>query len=75
MTSAKLFRNGQSQAVRLPREFAMPGREVFVRRVGNAVLLVPMDDPWTAFEVAMANFSDDFMTERVQPPLEQREAL
>ncbi len=75
MTSAKLFRNGQSQAVRLPREFALPGREVFVRRVGNAVLLVPMDDPWTAFEAALGAFSDDFMTERVQPAVEQRESL
>lgn len=75
MTSAKLFRNGQSQAVRLPREFALPGREVFVRRVGNAVLLVPMDDPWTAFEAALAQFSEDFMAERAQPDVEERESL
>lgn len=75
MPSAKLFRNGQSQAVRLPREFAMPGREVFVRRVGNAVLLVPMDDPWTGFEAALGEFSDDFMTERVQPAVEDRESF
>jgi len=73
MPSAKLFRNGQSQAVRLPREFALPGREVFVRRVGNAVLLVPKDDPWTGFAAALAEFSDDFMDERVQPPLDRRE--
>jgi len=75
MTSAKLFRNGQSQAVRLPREFALPGREVFVRHVGNAVLLVPTDDPWTGFEASLAQFSDDFMTERVQPAVEERESL
>ena len=75
MTSAKLFRNGQSQAVRLPRDFALPGREVYVRRIGNAVLLVPMDDPWTAFEAALGDFSDDFMTDRIQPAVEQRESL
>ena len=75
MTSAKLFRNGQSQAVRLPREFAMPGREVFVRRVGNAVLLVPSADPWTGFEAALSAFSDDFMTERTQPALDERESF
>jgi antitoxin VapB len=75
MTSAKLFRNGQSQAVRLPREFALPGREVFVRRVGNAVLLVPMEDPWTAFEAALHQFSADFLSERVQPVADDRESF
>ncbi len=75
MAHAKLFRNGQSQAVRLPKEYALPGREVFVRRVGNAVLLVPIADPWTGFEQSLSGFSADFMEERVQPPLEQREAF
>ncbi|MDP2315633.1 MAG: type II toxin-antitoxin system VapB family antitoxin [Pseudomonadota bacterium] len=75
MTSAKLFRNGQSQAVRLPREFALPGREVFVRRVGNAVLLVPTEDPWAGFEAALDQFSDDFMSERAQPAADMRETF
>ncbi len=75
MTSAKLFRNGQSQPVRLPREFALPGREVFVRRVGNAVLLVPMEDPWAGFEAALDQFSDDFMSERSQPVADERESF
>lgn len=75
MTSAKLFRNGQSQAVRLPKEFALPGREVFVRHVGNAVLLVPTGDPWSGFAAALGQFTDDFMVERVQPAVEARETL
>ena len=73
MTSAKLFRNGQSQAVRLPKEFALPGREVFVRRVGNAVLLIPSADPWSGVEAALAQFSDDFMNDRPQPVVDVRE--
>lgn len=75
MSRAKLFRNGQSQAVRLPKEFALPGQEVFVRRVGRAVLLVPTADPWTAFEEALGRFTADFMTERVQPPVDMRESF
>ena len=75
MTRAKLFRNGQSQAVRLPKEFAFPGKEVFVRHVGNAVLLIPTADPWTGFEAALGQFTDDFMPERLKPPLEIRESL
>jgi len=73
MTTAKLFRNGQSQAVRLPREFAFPGHEVFIRRVGRSVLLVPKDDPWGAVEAALELFSSDFFDERVQPKLDERE--
>lgn len=75
MTTAKLFKNGQSQAVRLPREFAFSGKEVYVRRVGTAVLLVPMEDPWSALEASLNMFSDDFMEERVQPPQDVRENL
>jgi antitoxin VapB len=41
--TAKVFMHGRSQAVRLPKEFRLPGKEVRVRRVGNAVLLEPMD--------------------------------
>ena len=41
-TTAKLFMHGRSQAVRLPKEFRLPGKEVRVRRVGNAVLLEPL---------------------------------
>jgi antitoxin VapB len=40
--TAKLFMHGRSQAVRLPKEFRMPGTEVRVRRVGNGVMLEPM---------------------------------
>ncbi|MSP72016.1 MAG: antitoxin [Myxococcales bacterium] len=74
-TRAKLFRNGQSQAVRLPKAFAFTGQEVFVRRVGDAVLLVPCADPWTGFEAALGQFSDDFMRERVQPADDVRESF
>jgi len=41
-TTAKLFMHGRSQAVRLPKEFRLPGKEVRVRRIGRAVLLEPI---------------------------------
>ncbi len=76
MTVAKLFMNGRSQAVRLPREFALPGREVFIRRVGRNILLVPKDDPWGSFEAALDLFTGDmFSDDRTQPPPDQRDAL
>lgn len=75
MNTAKLFKNGQSQAVRLPREFAMPGKEVFIRRIGRNVLLVPKDDPWDSLITSLEQFSDDFMSPRVQPDADVREAF
>ncbi|MGL4649425.1 MAG: antitoxin, partial [Caldilineaceae bacterium] len=45
-TMARLFQNGQSQAVRLPREFRFEGDRVHVRRVGQAVVLLPWREPW-----------------------------
>jgi antitoxin VapB len=45
---AKIFMHGRSQAVRLPKEFRLPGKEVSVRRIGRAVLLEPVErDPET----------------------------
>ena len=48
MKTAKLFQNGQSQAVRLPKEFRFNGDQVYVQRMGNAVVLLPFDAPWQA---------------------------
>jgi antitoxin VapB len=69
MTTAKLFMNGRSQAVRLPREFRFPGDQVRVRRFGLGVLLEPAEiDVDTWFE-ALDRFEEPFMPEgRAQPP-------
>jgi antitoxin VapB len=75
MKTAKLFQNGRSQAVRLPKEFRMPGHEVYVKKVGNAVVLLPTGDPWDAFESSLGQFPDDFLDERAQPELQRREDL
>ncbi|MFZ2955856.1 MAG: type II toxin-antitoxin system VapB family antitoxin [Candidatus Ozemobacteraceae bacterium] len=72
MKSAKLFMNGQSQAVRLPREFRFGGKEVFVKKVGNAVILLPKDNSWDALINSLSKFSDDFMQEREQGDFQER---
>lgn len=46
MTTAKLFMNGRSQAVRLPKEFRLPGKEVRIHREGHRIVLEPVDDAW-----------------------------
>jgi antitoxin VapB len=75
MQQAKLFQNGQSQAVRLPKEFRFEGDRVAIKRVGKAVVLFPYNERWDTLFDAIFQFSPDFMTERKQLPLELREEL
>lgn len=67
MKEAKLFQNGQSQAVRLPKEFRFDeNTAVYINKVGDSVVLTPKDNPWQSLVDACAMFSDDFMDEREQ---------
>ena len=70
-----MFRNGRSQAVRLPKEFRLPGSEVYICRRGNALLLIPVEESWDTLIESTNHFTDDFMHERDQPPLEDRREL
>ena len=68
-TTAKLFRNGRSQAVRLPKEFRFEGGEVRIRRVGNGVLLEPMKTDVRAWLRAIDELrGEPFMPEGRQQP-------
>ncbi|HLQ27084.1 MAG TPA: type II toxin-antitoxin system VapB family antitoxin [Acidiferrobacterales bacterium] len=71
MDTAKLFQNGQSQAVRLPKEYRFEGNEVVIKKIGNAVVLLPLDNPWQVMEEGLKQFSDDFMSDRHQPKEQQ----
>jgi antitoxin VapB len=60
MKTARLFPNGQSQAVRLPKEFRFEGDHVYVQRVGNGVVLLPAQAPWRTLFASLAEFTPDF---------------
>ena len=49
MDTAKLFQNGKSQAVRLPKEYRFSGNEVSIKKIGEVVLLYPTGDKWERF--------------------------
>jgi antitoxin VapB len=70
MKTAKLFKNGRSQAVRLPKQFKFQGSEVYIKRIGRIVILIPKDEPWESFTESLGEFSEDFMSHREQPRLE-----
>jgi len=74
MQTAKLFENGRSQAVRLPKEYRFKGNNVFIQKIGEAVILVPTDKDWEVFLHGLNNFSEDFMSgERTQGHDQKRE--
>ncbi len=71
METAKLFQNGKSQAVRLPKKYRFPGDKVIIKRMGDAVVLLPYQDSWKTLFESLEQFSDDFMSEDRQQPEEQ----
>ncbi len=75
MKTAKIFQNGQSQAVRLPKEFRFDDSEVFIKKSGNVVHLIPRSDSWNSLFDSLKKFSRDFMSERIQPDLDKRDSF
>ncbi len=75
MKTARIFFNGQSQAVRLPKEFRFDGEEVFIKKVGDATVLFPTNNPWGSLIKSLKHFSSDFMETRDQPDQQDREDL
>ena len=64
MDTAKLFMSGNSQAVRLPKSYRFSGDEVVIKRLGNAVVLLPKEDPWQVMFDALQEFPEDLQIER-----------
>lgn len=75
MDSAKLFQNGKSQAVRLPKAYRFQGTKVYIKKVGNAVVLIPEQDSWQSLAHSLALFSEDFMAQREQPEQSREQAF
>lgn len=75
MDVAKIFENGRSQAVRLPKEYRFKDSEVFVKRINDIVLLIPKDSAWKTLETSLKYFSDDFLSDRKQPKIQKRDEL
>jgi antitoxin VapB len=73
MLSSKVFTSGNSQAIQLPREYQVEDKELYINKIGSAIILFSKKNPWEAFERSLTEFSDDFMAEgRNQPPMQER---
>jgi antitoxin VapB len=75
MKTARLFVNGRSQAVRLPKDCRFSGSDVYIKKLYGVVMLIPKDDPWASLVNSLDHFSEDFMTTREQPEHQSRKAM
>ncbi len=76
MLTAKLFDNGRSQAVRLPKQYRFQQDEVLANKVGNVVMLFPKDHQWAGFLTGLQLFTDDFFSAgRSVDGLQDRDSL
>lgn len=67
---AKVFVSGNSQAIRLPKQFRLDVKEVFIRWSGNNLVIMPHPDSWNGFMEGCLGFSDDFSLERDALPMD-----
>ena len=75
MKVAKIFENGRSQAVRLPKEYRFNVKEVNVNKVGDAIILFPTDSKWNSLFESLDMFTNDYMEMRNQGESEKRDLL
>lgn len=76
MTYAKVFMSGNSQAIRLPKNFQVSDNQLCIKKIGSSIVLFRDDNPWDSFERSLNEFPDDFFIEgRNQPKTQQREDI
>ena len=76
MMTAKVFKNGRSQAIRLPKECRFSSDEVVVNKIGDVVILLPNENKWDSFMRAIDMFSEDFMADgRARDIVQEHEAI
>jgi antitoxin VapB len=75
MDTAKVFMNGRSQAVRLPKEYRFDEDDVFIKKIDDVVMLIPRDKVWKTFRNSFNKFSDDLLLERDNELPQERDIL
>lgn len=73
MNTAKIFINGRSQAIRLPKEYRFKDDEVYINKIDDIVVIMPKNKKMASLMNIINKFTDDFMDERNQPTLQVRE--
>lgn len=74
METAKIFENGRSQAVRLPKQFRFNDSDVYIKKIDDVVMLIPKDKVWKTFRESFNKFSDDLTFEKDSGLPQERDA-
>ena len=73
MLTTKAFKSGNSQAIRIPKEYRIDADELYINKIGNTIVIFPKNDPWKIFKESLADFSDDYFIDgRNQPKMQKR---
>jgi antitoxin VapB len=76
MKIGTVFKNGPStQAVRIPKEYRLPTKEVWVEKIGDSLIIKPKPASWDDFFSSSLTLSEDFSMERNQQPPQNRDKL
>lgn len=62
-----------SQSIKIPSDFKIDDDKVYLKKVGNALFVIPFHDPWQSLITSVENFTPDFMDNREQPDAQERE--
>ena len=74
MLTTKVFRSGNSQAIRIPKEYQIDSNELFINKIGNTIIIFPKNDPWKILKESLGDFTDDYFNDgRKQPKMQKRE--
>jgi antitoxin VapB len=73
MQTTKVFKSGNSQAIRIPKEYQVDVEELLINKVGNTIVLFSQNDPWELFKKSLTEFTEDcFIEGRNQPEIQKR---
>lgn len=73
MDIAKVFQSGNSQAIRIPKEFKLKAKKMKIRKVGDSLIISEIPESWDDVFAKMAGIGDDFMPEHEQLPIQERD--
>ena len=73
MQTASIQNEGGHQAIRIPDNFKLEGEEVYIKKIGNALCIIPLKKPWQNLFDSLDKFSPDFMENRNEGPSQERE--
>ena len=75
MDSIKIKYSGDKQTIDLPEKYNFDEKELYIKRVGNSLVIFPKNVSLESWFKNLYNFSNDFMNERIQPELDKRKKL